>query len=141
MFLFALSESSWTSYGVESVSSLAVAEAPAQRVIDEYVNSEMESQRIPGLSLAVVRAGKLVQTKGYGKASLELDAPATTSTLYGLGSISKQFTATAIMLLVEEGKIGLDHRLTNYFSWLPKEWDEVTVRHLTATSDIDCSGC
>src|SRR5207247_1867157 len=83
-------------------------------------------------SLAVVRAGKLVQTKGYGKASLELDAPATTSTLYGLGSISKQFTATAIMLLVEEGEIGLDHRLTNYFSWLPKEWDEVTVRHLLA---------
>jgi CubicO group peptidase (beta-lactamase class C family) len=57
--------------------------------------------------------------------------------LYGLGSISKQFTATAIMLLVEEGKIGLDHRLTNYFRWLPKEWDEVTVRHLlTHTSGI-----
>src|SRR5205809_996662 len=73
MFLFALSESSWTSYGVESVSSLEVAEAPAQRVIDEYVNSEMESQRIPGLSLAVVRAGKLVQTKDYGKTIIEFD--------------------------------------------------------------------
>jgi D-alanyl-D-alanine carboxypeptidase len=70
------------------------------------------------------------QSKGYGKASLELDAPATATTLYGLGSISKQFTATAIMLLVEDGKLGLDDRVTNYFGWLPKEWGEVTVRHL-----------
>ena len=53
------------------------------------------------------------------------------------GSISKQFTATAIMLLVEERKIGLDDRVTNYFGWLPKEWGEVTVRHLlTHTSGI-----
>jgi D-alanyl-D-alanine carboxypeptidase len=137
MYVFALSESGWTSYGGELTASLPVAEDPHQRAIDEYVNSEMESQRIPGLSMAVVQTGKLVQAKGYGKASLELDAPATTSTLYGLGSISKQFTATAIMLLAEEGKIGLDHRLTNYFRWLPKEWDEVTVRHLlTHTSGI-----
>jgi CubicO group peptidase (beta-lactamase class C family) len=89
------------------------------------------------LSLAEVHAGKVILTKGYGRASLELDAPATASTLYGLGSISKQFTATAIMLLVEEGKIGLDDRLTNYFGWLPKEWGEVTIRHLlTHTSGI-----
>ena len=83
----------------------ALAEAPLERAIDEYVKSEMETQRIPGLSLAVVQSGKLMLAKGYGKASLELDAAATSSTLYGLGSISKQFTATAIMLLVEEGEL------------------------------------
>src|SRR5262245_43906779 len=91
---------SWeTSYGGESTAASAVT-VPAQAVIDEYIKLEMDGQRIPGLSLAVVRAGKLVQAKGYGKASLELDAPATAATLYGLGSISKQFTATAVVLLV-----------------------------------------
>jgi len=97
----------------------------------------MNSQHIPGLSLAVVRSGRLVQSKGYGKASVELDVPATASTLYGLGSISKQFTAVAIMLLVEERKIGLDDPIRKYFSWLPKEWSDVRVRHLlTHTSGI-----
>ena len=135
----ALFAASWMPLFALSVSTLplAAAEEPTQRAIDEYVKSEMENQRIPGLSLAVVQSGKLVLAKGYGKASLELDAPARTSTLYGLGSISKQFTATAIMLLVEERKIGLDDRVTNYFGWLPKEWGEITVRHLlTHTSGI-----
>jgi len=89
----------------ESTLPLGAAEAPPQRVIDEYVKSQMEIQRIPGLSLAVVHAGKVILTKGYGRANLELNAPATASTLYGLGSISKQFTAAAIILLVEEGKL------------------------------------
>ena len=107
------SASGLTSCGEQAVRPPVVANEPTQGAIDECVNREMESQRIPGLSLAVVRAGKLFQAKGYGKASLELDAPATASTLYGLGSISKQFTATAIMLLVEAGKLNLDDRLTN----------------------------
>jgi D-alanyl-D-alanine carboxypeptidase len=131
------SASGLTSFGEQAVRPPVVANEPTQGAIDECVNREMESQRIPGLSLAVVRAGKLLQAKGYGKASLELDAPATASTLYGLGSISKQFTATAIMLLVEAGNLNLDDRLTNYFGWLPPEWSEVTVRHLlTHTSGI-----
>jgi CubicO group peptidase (beta-lactamase class C family) len=97
----------------------------------------MDTQHIPGLSLGVVQGGKLVEAKGYGKASLELDTPATPKTLYALASVSKQFTAAAIMLLVEEDKIRLDDSLTNYFSWVPKEWSEVRVRHLlTHTSGI-----
>ncbi|HWH68810.1 MAG TPA: serine hydrolase domain-containing protein, partial [Candidatus Sulfotelmatobacter sp.] len=75
--------------------------------------------------------------KGYGKASVELDAPATPATMYALASVSKQFTAAAILLLVQDGKIGLNDPLTNYFSWAPKEWSEVRVRHLlTHTSGI-----
>ncbi len=135
-FVFALCEHG-RSFGGESTPPSAASDAPSQDAIDECVRREMDSQQIPGLSLGVVRAGKLVMAKGYGKASLELDAPATPSTLYGLGSISKQFTAAAIMLLVEERRIGLDDPLTNYFSWAPKEWSEVRVRHLlTHTSGI-----
>jgi CubicO group peptidase (beta-lactamase class C family) len=59
------------------------------------------------------------------------------ATLYALASASKQFTAAAIMLLVEDGKLGLNDPLTNYFSWVPREWSEVKVRHLlTHTSGI-----
>jgi CubicO group peptidase (beta-lactamase class C family) len=135
---FSVTEMDSTSYAQEAAPlPVALAEPSLQKAIDDYVGSEMGKQRIPGLSLAVVRAGKLVQAKGYGKASLELDVPATAATLYGLGSISKQFTATAIMLLVEAGKIALDERLANHFGWLPKEWADVTVRHLlTHTSGI-----
>jgi CubicO group peptidase (beta-lactamase class C family) len=137
VFLLAMYWSLCPSLAGEPAASAASPEAPKQPAIDEYIGREMESQHIPGLSLAVVRAGTLLQAKGYGKASLELDAPATPSTLYGLGSNSKQFTAAAIMLLVEDGKIGLDDRLTNYFTWLPREWSEVRVRHLlTHTSGI-----
>jgi D-alanyl-D-alanine carboxypeptidase len=136
-FILSLCEFRCPSFGGEPTTSLGASGAPPEGVIDEYIIREMDSQRIPGLSLAVVRAGKLLKAKGYGKASVELDAPATPATLYGLGSISKQFTAAAIMLLVEDGKMGLDDPLTNYFSWVPKEWSEVRVRHLlTHTSGI-----
>ena len=121
----------------EAPSPSAVSETPPQSAIDEYIGREMDSQHITGLSLGVVRAGKLVLAKGYGKASVELGVPATPATLYALASVSKQFTAAAIMLLVEDGRIGLDVPLTNYFSWVPREWSEVKVRHLlTHTSGI-----
>jgi D-alanyl-D-alanine carboxypeptidase len=137
MFLLSLPEVGWTRCGGEAEPRLPVGEPDLQMAVDEYVHSQMSDQRIPGLSLAVVRAGKLVLAKGYGKASLELDAPATAATLYGLGSVSKQFTAAAIMLLVEAGKLRLDDHVTNYFAWLPREWGNVTVRHLlTHTSGI-----
>jgi CubicO group peptidase (beta-lactamase class C family) len=97
----------------------------------------MDTQHIPGVSLGVVRGGKLVEAKGYGKASVELNSPATPRTLYALASVSKQLTATAVMLLVQDGKIRLDDSLMNYFSWMPKEWSEIKVRHLLShTSGI-----
>jgi CubicO group peptidase (beta-lactamase class C family) len=97
----------------------------------------MELQRIPGLSLAVVKNGRVILAQGYGSANLELKVPASPETVYALGSISKQFTAAAILLLVEDGKIALDASLTNYLRGLPPEWDGITIRHLlTHTSGI-----
>jgi CubicO group peptidase (beta-lactamase class C family) len=137
LLILALSESRFPSFAGEAPSPSAGSETPPQSAIDEYISRQMDSQHIPGLSIAVVRAGKLVAAKGYGKASVELDAPATPETLYALASVSKQFTAAAILLLVEAGKIGLNDPLTNYFSWLPSEWSEVKVPHLlTHTSGI-----
>lgn len=111
---------------------------PAQAdQVDGYIEAEMRKQHIPGLSLAVVQAGKVVKTKGYGLANIELNVHATPSTVYQLQSITKSFVACGIMLLAEDGKLGLDDKITNYLSGLPQAWSGVTVRHMvTHTSGI-----
>jgi CubicO group peptidase (beta-lactamase class C family) len=110
--------------------------APAERV-DAYLNAEISRQRIPGLALAVVKDGRLVLAKGYGLASVELNVPVTPETVFEIGSLTKQFTATAIMMLVEQGKLGLDEKINQRLTGLPEAWKDVTVRHLlTHTSGI-----
>ena len=73
--------------------------------VDEFITSEMKNRRIPGLALAVVKNGEVIKAKGYGLANLELNVPVTLDSVFDLASITKPFTATAIMLLVEEGKV------------------------------------
>jgi D-alanyl-D-alanine carboxypeptidase len=85
----------------------------------------------------VIKEGKVIKAKGYGFASLELNVPATKNTIYEIASVTKPLTATAIMILVEEGKVGLDDPITNYLAGLPISWAGVTIRHLlTHTSGI-----
>jgi D-alanyl-D-alanine carboxypeptidase len=106
-------------------------------VIDAMLHAEMERSHTPGASLAIVQDGHVVMAKGYGLANLEVSALATPDTVYELGSMTKQFTATAIMILVEEGKVALDGAISTYLPELPANWKSVTVRHLLAhTSGI-----
>ena len=98
--------------------------------VDEFINAEMSRQHIPGLALAVIRDGQLVLSKGYGLANVEHHVPVTPATVFQSGSIGKQFTATAIMLLVEDGKVSLDDRISKYFPDLPETWQRITVRNL-----------
>ena len=105
--------------------------------VDSVVTAELRAQKIPGLSLGVMRRGKIVKAKGYGLASVELSVPVTPRSLFQTGSVGKQFTATAVMMLVEAGKIGLDDRIVQWFPEAPVAWREITVRHLlTHTSGI-----
>src|SRR5262249_21605379 len=83
--------------------------------IDQYITAQMQRLHIPGVSLAIVRDGKIIKAQGYGVANPELSAHATKETVYEIGSNTKQFTAAAIMMLVEEGKIRLDDSITKYF--------------------------
>jgi CubicO group peptidase (beta-lactamase class C family) len=94
----------------------------------------MQREHIPGLSLAVVKDGRVVRARGYGLANVELNVPARVDSVYEIGSMTKQFTATAIMMLVEDGKLSLDGKLTNYLSGLPPAWNEVTLRQLLTHS-------
>lgn len=115
---------------------LATVTAHADKV-DDDIKRQMQLRHTPGLSLAVIQDGKLVKAKGYGFANLELDVPATPQTVYQLASLTKQFTATAIMLLVQDNKLGLDDRISRYLDGTPDTWKDITLRHLlTHTSGI-----
>ncbi|MGQ0760854.1 MAG: serine hydrolase domain-containing protein [Acidobacteriota bacterium] len=105
--------------------------------VDSYIETQMRNLHIPGMSLAVVRDGRIVKTKGYGLANIEANSAATPKTVYEIGSLTKQFTAAAVMMLVEEGKVSLDDRITKYFPAAPHAWRPITVRHLLShTSGI-----
>lgn len=105
--------------------------------IDDVVRSEMATQHIPGVAVGVVRRGTTVKAKGYGYANVEHDVPVDTATIFQSGSLGKQFTAAAVMLQVEDGKLALADPLTKFFPSAPPTWRSITVRHLlTHTSGI-----
>jgi CubicO group peptidase (beta-lactamase class C family) len=110
---------------------------PVSDAVDDYIKKAMSRQHIPGLSLVVTRDGKVIKAKGYGLASLELGVPARPETVYELASATKPFVATAIMLLVQDGKIGLEDKISKYLENAPEAWKDITVRHLLShTSGI-----
>ena len=109
--------------------SAALTHAAADK-IDDLLKTKMETRKIPGLSLAVVQNGKVVKIKGYGLANVETETPATPQTVYQLASVTKQFTATAIMMLAEDGKLSIDDSIGKHLDNLPTAWSSVTVKHL-----------
>lgn len=105
--------------------------------VDRYVRAEIARQRIPGISVAVLRGDSVVLARGYGFANLEHRVPAGDGTIYQSGSVGKQFTAAAIVTLAREGKLGLDDSLRRYLPEGPRAWRSITIRHLlTHTSGI-----
>lgn len=98
--------------------------------VDNFVKTEMERLKIPGVSLAVLKDGKPLILKGYGLANIEHIVPVKPETIFQSGSVGKQFTSMAVMLLVEDGKIVLDEKIGKYLNKTPKTWANVTVRHL-----------
>jgi CubicO group peptidase (beta-lactamase class C family) len=105
--------------------------------VDGVVRTEMQRQKVPGVALSIIRKGKVIAAKGYGYANVELSVPVTSDTIFQSGSVGKQFTATAVMLQVEDGKLALDDSITKYFTDAPPSWRPITVRNLlTHTSGI-----
>jgi CubicO group peptidase (beta-lactamase class C family) len=123
--------------------SLAAAHAPAQKIdaidpalraaIDRIATQVLEQTGVPSASVAVVKGGKLVYTQAYGSARLATGATpavfATPEMRYSIGSISKQFTAAAILLLQEGGKLSLDDAVGKYVPGLTRG-NEVTIRQI-----------
>jgi CubicO group peptidase (beta-lactamase class C family) len=97
--------------------------------IDRIAQQVLEQTGVPSASVAIVRNGKLTYTHAYGKARLDPATPATPEMRYSIGSISKQLTAAAILLLQEEGKLSLDDPVGKYVPGLTRG-DEVTIRQI-----------
>ena len=105
--------------------------------VDRYVDAEMRQRGIPGVAVGVVRAGEIVKLAGYGVATLDHDVPVTPQTVFSIASVDKQFTALAVMLLVEDDKVSLDQPIGRYLDEVPPSWNSIHVRHLlTHTSGL-----
>ena len=122
----ALSVGSFATVQAQVVDTL---DAASKAKIDRVAAQVLEARGVPSASVAVVKGGKLVYTHAYGKAHLEPVKMATPEMRYSIGSVSKQFTAAAILLLQEQGKLSLDDAVGKYVPGLTRG-DEVTIRQI-----------
>lgn len=114
----------------------APAHHPAEKSLDAMLQARFKHD-MPGVSALVIKDGKPILRKAYGLANVELGVPVKPEHVFRIGSTTKLFTATAVMLLVDEGKIELSAPISRYLPDTPKEWDKVTIEHLLShTSGI-----
>ncbi len=98
--------------------------------VDDFVQAELQSQKIPGVAVGIFRNGQPVRVQGYGLANIEHGVPVRPDTMFQSGSIGKMFTAVAVMLLVEDGKLAVDASVREYLPDAPASWQAITLRHL-----------
>ncbi|HZJ37524.1 MAG TPA: serine hydrolase domain-containing protein, partial [Chthoniobacterales bacterium] len=102
----------------------------------DFVTQYIKKKQIPGCAVMVRHNGKIVLCAGYGVANLEHNVPVTAQTVFQSGSMGKQFTSMAIMMLVEDRKLSLEDPISKYLT-VPASWSKITVRHLlTHTSGL-----
>ncbi|TAH07222.1 MAG: class A beta-lactamase-related serine hydrolase [Sphingobacteriia bacterium] len=97
---------------------------------DSYIQHRMKTDSFPGAVLLITKNGKPIKTASYGLANLEQVTSTKPNTVFELASVSKPITATAIMLLVEQGKLSLDSSITAYLSGVPKAYQPITIRQI-----------
>jgi CubicO group peptidase (beta-lactamase class C family) len=105
----------------------------AQSISDKvktYLVNEMERQKIPGLQIVVIYQNKVILSKALGIANVEFSVPPNEHTIFSINSITKVFTGTAIMQLVEEGKIDIEKPASDYLDSLPPNWQSITIKQL-----------
>lgn len=114
-------------------------------MVDEIALTQMRTQKIPGMTVALLRDGKPVMMKGYGKSNIELNVAASPDTVYQSGSIGKQFTATLALMLAHEHVFSIDDPITKWFPEGIGNWAGVTIRHLmshtSGLADIPYDKC
>lgn len=102
--------------------------------IDQAVQAALKKFNLPGATVAVLKDQQVIYVKGYGYSNLALRTPVRPEDRFQIGSISKMFVATAILLMVEDGKMALDDKVGKYFSGLPDSWGPITIRMLLSHS-------
>ena len=122
-----------------SANSISAEFRPAfnSSAVDAFVQGELQGQQVPGIAVGIFWKGEVLAARGYGYANVEHSVPVSRGTLFQTASVGKQFTAAAVMLLVDDGKLELDAPLTQYFADAPATWSAITARRLlTHTSGI-----
>jgi len=116
--------------------STRLPDADAAKAIDELLTKTFKADE-PGAAVLVIRDGKVILRKGYGLANIELGVPIQPDMVFRLGSITKQFTASAILMLSERGKLAISDEITKYLPDYPVQGHKITIEHLlTHTSGI-----
>ena len=100
--------------------------------VDALIQQLVIQRHVPGYAFAVIRDGKVMFKKGYGTTDLEAGTPVTSQTVFGLASVTKTFTALALLALVDQGKINLDDPLDKYIKGLATSWKPLTIRQLAS---------
>lgn len=104
--------------------------AAVARVTDSLAQAFIAEHAAPSVAIALVRGRDTITMRAWGKADLEQEVAATPRSVYRIGSVTKQFTSSAVMQLVEQGKVKLDDSIATYLPTLPKPWRVVTLRQL-----------
>ena len=104
--------------------------AQTEDEFDKFIKEQMRKDSIPGATFLIAKQGKILKHKSYGLSNLEHKATAKVETVYELASVSKPITATALMVLIEQGKVALDSSIANYLDDVPDAYKKVTVRQL-----------
>jgi CubicO group peptidase (beta-lactamase class C family) len=98
--------------------------------IDALIQREMKELGIPGMSVSVVRDGKVIHLGSYGIANIEWNQPVSPTTSFQIASVTKLFTSTLVMKYMQEGKIDLEDPVTKYLPNAPASWSSIKIRHL-----------
>lgn len=117
---------------------LAIPAALADRV-DDYLLKFMSDKKVPGLQIGIFKDGKAVKAKGYGRVAPDEGESISDATLFNIGSVTKQFTSAAIMLLAEDGKLSIDDSVRKTVLELPASFEPITIRmvlgHISGLGD------
>lgn len=122
---------------IHLISIVVFASSALGDQVDDYIKTQMEKHRIPGIALRIIRDGTALKTATYGMANLELNVPVKPETVFEIGSITKQFTAAGILLLAQDGKLSVSDPISRHLNNTPVAWTNITIRHLLShTSGI-----
>lgn len=105
--------------------------------IEDFVYATMSENHVPGFAIGIIKGGQVVYAKGFGVADMNSGRPMTTATLAAIASLSKQFTTAAVMQLVQQGKIKLDAKVTDYLPYFKlgdERYQKLTIRHLLSNT-------
>jgi serine beta-lactamase-like protein LACTB, mitochondrial len=115
---------------LSALAQQAASQADKLKRIEQAIQEEMQKNGVPGVAVAIAQQGRIIYARGFGYADVENKVPFTAQTVSRIGSISKTFTALAVMQLVEQGKIKLDDEVQVYVPSFPKKSAPITIRQL-----------